>query len=92
MEKKARKVKKTKKTSKAPIYILIIAVIIIFTLLAIGVYVSLGTVNPNLIVMVVVIIIATIIIELMMKRNIYFEGWFDNKDEDETSRKPKDRP
>jgi fucose 4-O-acetylase-like acetyltransferase len=69
---KARKVVKPRKMSKAPLYILIIVVIIIFSLLGVGLYYSLGTVNSNLLLMVIVIIGATILIEFIMKRDLYF--------------------
>ena len=66
------KVAKPRKGSRAPLYILIVAVVIIFVLLGVGLYYSVGSVNPNLLLMVVVIIGATILIEFMMKRDLYF--------------------
>ncbi len=68
---KARKVKKTRKVSKAPLYILIVSVIVILSLLGIGLYHSLGTVSPSLIIMVAVVLVATIFFELIVKRDVY---------------------
>lgn len=68
---KARKLKKRKKVSKKPLYVLLIAVIVIFSLLGIGLYYTLGTVNPHLLLMVLVILGATILIELILKRDFY---------------------
>ena len=79
-EGKARKLKKTqihtespssRKRSKWPLYILIIATVVIFTLLGIGLYFSLGSINPSLVGIVVVLIVFTIVIELITKREIY---------------------
>jgi hypothetical protein len=69
---KPKKVAKPGRGSRTPLYILIVAVIIIFVLLGVGLYYSVGSVNPNLLLMVVVIIGATILIEFMMKRDLYF--------------------
>lgn len=81
MVEKARKIRKTKKVSKAPLYALIIAVIIIFSLLGAGLYYSVGSVSPNLIVMLVVVVAVTIVLELMLKRNI-FRGYEAMRDDE----------
>jgi len=63
-----------KKTSKWPLYVFIVSVIIIFSLLGIGIYYSIGTVSSSVILMVVVILVATILIEFILKRSIIFGG------------------